>query len=130
VLQKREPMQTIYERLGDENLKLLVDSFYDKVLKDHRISELFQTDMEEVKSKQFMFLTQFLGGPPRYAEVYGHPQLRMRHLPHKVSMDGAAAWLENMAKAISELPIDESFQKEIFQRFPHAARHMVNTEAS
>ena len=123
-------MQTIYERLGDENLKLLVDIFYEKVLKDDRINELFQTDMKIVKSKQFMFLTQFFGGPPRYAEVHGHPKMRMRHLPHKVTIDGAAAWLENMANSISELPIDEAFQKEIFQRFPHAARHMVNTESS
>jgi hemoglobin len=123
-------MQTIYDRLGDENLQLLVDTFYDKVLKDDRISGLFLTDMKEVKSKQFMFLTQFFGGPPRYAEVHGHPKLRMRHLPHKVTPDGAMAWLENMALAISVLPIDEAFQKEIFQRFPHAARHMVNTETS
>ncbi len=121
-------MQTIYERLGDENLKKLVDNFYTNVLEDKRIRDLFQTDIEEVKSKQFRFLTQFFGGPPRYTEVHGHPKLRMRHLPHKVTFDGAGAWLECMAQAISELQIDESFQKEIFQRFPHAARHMVNSE--
>ena len=121
-------MQTIYERLGDENLEKLVDKFYNKVLADDRIKDLFQTDIKEVKSKQYMFLTQFFGGPPRYAEVHGHPKLRMKHFPHKVTLDGANAWLECMAEAISELPIDESFQEEIFQRFPHAARHMVNTE--
>ena len=54
-------MQTIYERLGDDNLKLLVDSFYDKVLKDDRINMLFQSDIKEVRSKQFMFLSQFFG---------------------------------------------------------------------
>lgn len=121
-------MQTIYERLGDENLEKLVDNFYNKVLADDRIKDLFQTDIKEVKSKQYMFLTQFFGGPPRYTEVHGHPKLRMRHFPHKVTPDGASAWLECMSEAISELPIDESFQKEIFQRFPHAARHMVNTD--
>ena len=121
-------MQTIYERLGDDNLKKLVDGFYDKVLADDRINHLFQTDIIEVKSKQFKFLTQFFGGPPRYSEVYGHPKLRMRHLPHKVTMAGAGVWLECMAEAISELPIDEPFKEEIFQRFPHAARHMVNSD--
>lgn len=121
-------MQTIYERLGDENLEKLVDSFYNKVLADDRINHLFQTDIKEVKSKQFKFLTQFFGGPPRYSEVHGHPKLRMRHLPHKVTMNGAGAWLECMAEAISELPIDELFKEEIFQRFPHAARHMVNSD--
>lgn len=121
-------MQTIYERLGDENLNKLVDNFYNKVLADARIKDLFQTDIAEVKSKQYMFLTQFFGGPPRYAEAHGHPKLRMRHLPHKVTVEGASAWLECMAEAISELPIDESFQEEIFMRFPPAARHMVNTD--
>lgn len=123
-------MQTIYERLGDENLNMLVDKFYNKILADERIRHLFQTDIKEVKSKQFMFLSQFFGGPPRYTEVHGHPKLRMRHLPHKVTMDSAGAWLECMAEAISELPIDESFKEEIFMRFPHAARHMVNTESA
>ena len=123
-------MQTIYERLGDENLKKLVNLFYNKVLEDDRISGLFQTDIDEVKSKQYMFLSQFFGGPARYTEKHGHPKLRMRHLPHKVTIEGAGAWLENMASAISELPIDESFQEEIFMRFPHAARHMVNTESA
>lgn len=121
-------MQTIYERLGDDNLNKLVDTFYNKVLNDDRIKGLFQTDIEEVKSKQFMFLTQFLGGPPRYTEVHGHPKLRMRHMPHRVTLDGAGAWLECMAEAISELPIDQTFKDEIFQRFPHAARFMVNTD--
>lgn len=121
-------MQTIYERLGDAHLEMLVDKFYNKVLEDNRISHLFQTDIVEVKQKQYMFLSQFFGGPNRYTEAHGHPKLRMRHLPHKVTIEGAGAWLECMQEAISELPIEKAFQEEIFQRFPHAARHMVNSE--
>ncbi len=120
-------MTSIYDRLGDENLQLLVDNFYIKVLADTRIAHLFQTDIEIVKSKQFMFLSQFLGGPPRYAETHGHPRMRMRHMPHKIDQDAAHAWLECMAEAISKLPIDEEFQKEIFQRFPNVAAHMINS---
>jgi len=122
-------MQNIYERLGDENLEKLVDDFYNKVLADDRIKDLFNTDIKEVKSKQFMFLTQFFGGPPRYSEVHGHPKLRMRHFPHRVTAEGARAWLQCMAEAISQLPIDESFQEEIFQRFPNVAMHMVNSDS-
>ena len=123
-------MQTIYERLGDDNLRLLVDRFYDGVMEDDRINGLFQTDIEEVKNKQFMFLSQFFGGPNRCTQEHGHPKLRMRHLPHKITIDGAVAWLENMEKAIMSLPIDNAFKHEIFIRFPHAARHMVNTETT
>lgn len=119
-------MISIYDRLGDEKLQLLVDNFYNEVLLDSRIAYLFQTDIETVKSKQFMFLSQFFGGPARYAETYGHPRMRMRHISHKIDHDAAHAWLECMAEAISKLPIDESFQKEIFQRFPNVAAHMIN----
>jgi len=120
-------MLSIYDRLGEQNLTDLVDNFYDSVYKDERISHLFQNDIVEVKAKQFAFLSQFFGGPPLYAEQYGHPRLRMRHAPHEVTKDGAIAWLENMAHAISKLPIEEAFKDEIFNRFPQAASHMVNS---
>lgn len=120
-------MTSIYDRLGDENLQLLIDKFYENVFADVRISHLFKTDRALVKSKQYMFLSQFFGGPPRYAETYGHPRMRMRHMPHKIDKDAAHAWLECMANAISELPIDEGFQREIFQRFPNVAAHMINS---
>lgn len=123
-------METIYERLGDDNLKQLVNTFYDKVLQNEILSPLFDTDIDVVKSKQFMFLTQFFGGPSRYTEKYGHPKLRMRHIPHKVTPEGAVEWLKCMEEAISELPIDADFKHEIFIRFPHAAKHMVNTYPS
>lgn len=120
-------MMTIYERLGDENLQILVDHFYELVFNDDRINHLFKTDKELVKRKQFMFLSQFFGGPARYAEAYGHPRMRARHMPHEINKDAAYAWLENMAAAIAMLQIDESFKDEIFQRFPSVASHMINT---
>jgi len=119
-------MITIYERLGDDNLKLLVDRFYDLVQQNDVISHLFKTDIKEVKKKQFFFLTQFFGGPPRYAEEYGHPRLRMKHMPHEVTKEGTMAWLECMAHALDSLPIEEEFKDEIFNRFPQAAAHMIN----
>jgi len=118
---------TIHHRLGDENLRLLVDEFYSAVYNDNRISHLFANDIDKVKAKQFAFLSQFFGGPPRYAEQHGHPRLRMRHAPHSITKDGAMAWLENMALAISKLPVDEGLKDEIFNRFPQAAAHMVNS---
>jgi hemoglobin len=52
--------------------------------------------------------------------------MRMRHMPHKIDQNAAHAWLECMAEAISKLPIDEGFQKEVFERFPSVAAHMIN----
>jgi hemoglobin len=119
--------QTLYERLGHDNLQLLVDRFYDLVFQDERISRLFKTDKNVIKEKQRLFLTQFLGGPPLYSNLYGHPQMRARHLPHPIEQDDAVAWLACMSRAIHSLSIDESLKEELFKRFIPTAMFMVNT---
>ena len=119
-------MKTIYERLGEENLTLLVENFYEAVLKNETLAPLFTNDINEVKRKQLLFLTQFFGGPPLYAQEFGHPRLRMRHLPHAIDETAAVTWLLCMKEAIMSLPIEIEFQNEIFQRFPKVAAHMMN----
>lgn len=119
--------KTIYDNLGDENLQLLVDGFYELVKQDERINHLFKDDFDAIKQKQFMFLSQFLGGPGRYTEAYGHPRMRMRHLPHKITNEAKEAWLACMQQAINQLPIEEDFKKILFNCFPAVAQHMVNS---
>lgn len=119
---------TLFERLGAENLKVLVDRFYDRVFVHDRISHLFKTDKETIKEKQRLFLTQFLGGPAVYTMQYGHPRLRARHLPHPIAHDDAVAWLSCMSAAIATLPVEDSLKDELFERFVPTAMFMVNTE--
>ena len=118
--------KTAFERLGEENLHLLVDRFYDLVFAHPQISHLFKTDKETIKEKQRLFLTQFLGGPPLYSARFGHPRLRARHLPHPIGDDDAVAWLSCMSAAITSLPIDESLKDDLFKRFVPTAMFMVN----
>lgn len=118
---------TIFERLGEANIRLLVDRFYDLVFDDEQISHLFKTDKDLIKEKQRLFLTQFLGGPPLYTAQYGHPQLRARHMPHPIAHDDAVAWLSCMSTAIKSLEIEESLKDELFKRFVPTAMFMVNT---
>jgi hemoglobin len=117
---------TLFEKLGDENVSLLVERFYDLVFMDPGISHLFKTDKEVIKEKQRLFLTQFLGGPALYSQRYGHPQLRARHLPHPIGQEEAVAWLTCMSKAIGTLPIEEHLKDELFKRFVPTAMFMVN----
>jgi hemoglobin len=119
--------ETLYERLGPENLQKLVNAFYDLVFSDPEIKDLFKTDKELIKKKQFMFLTQFLGGPALYSDAYGHPQMRARHLPHPISEDKAVAWLKCMHAAIDTLAISDELKTELFDRFPPTAFFMVNS---
>ncbi len=74
-------MESYYEILGgEETIQKLVNSFYPRVYSDPDLSPLFLGDMEEVKRKQKMFLTQFLGGPKLYSEEFGAPVMKYRHL--------------------------------------------------
>ena len=117
---------TIYEKLGAEQLKQLVDAFYDLVLEHPTLQSLFTTDMDMVRQKQFAFLTQFLGGPPLYNQTFGQPMMRARHLPHAITEEAAVAWLQCMQTAIQSLDIEEDFKETLFNCFPKLAAHMVN----
>lgn len=118
--------KTIYDRLGEQNLNLMIDLFYEAVLRNPVISPLFTTDINEVKRKQKMFLTQFFGGPSLYSNEFGHPRMRMRHMPHEITTDAALEWLDCMKSAIQSLDIDHSLKIEVFEKFPRLAAHMVN----
>ena len=119
--------QTIYHLLGSENLKLLVDNFYDLVIEHGEIKHLFVNDITEIKRKQYYFLTQFLGGPDLYTENIGQPKMRMRHMPHKITEKSKEAWLECMRLAIDKLPIEQNFKFTLYNCFPMLASHMVNS---
>lgn len=119
---------TLYYQLGATNLQVLVDNFYNLVFEDPLLKDLFTTDKDLIKKKQYMFLTQFLGGPDLYSQEYGHPRLRARHLPHPITEDHAVAWLKCMYEAIQSLAVEEQIKDDLFERFPRTAYFMVNRE--
>jgi hemoglobin len=119
---------TLYDLLGEENLRILVDRFYDLVFENEQIAHLFKTDKNEIKERQRLFLTQFFGGPALYSEKFGHPRLRARHMPHTITQDDAVAWLSCMSVALKSLPVDEALKDELFKRFVPTAMFMVNQD--
>ncbi|MFN3402500.1 MAG: globin [Cytophagaceae bacterium] len=121
-------MRAIYDDIGADNLKILVDKFYDLVFENEEIKDLFKTEKSEIKRKQYLFLTQFLGGPDLYSQEFGHPRLRARHLPHPISNDKAVAWLKCMHEAIESLDLSRELKDELFSRFPQTAFFMVNQQ--
>ena len=120
--------EPLFDRLGETNLQLLVDRFYDLVFENPQISRLFKTDKNVIKEKQRLFLTQFLGGPPLYSSQYGHPRLRARHLPHTITADDAVAWLSCMSTAVSSLSIEQDLKDKLMERLIPTAMFMVNRE--
>ena len=119
-------MDTLYDKIGSKNLQILIDKFYDLVFSSEKIAPLFKNEKEEIKGKQIMFLTQFLGGPQLYTEKHGHPKMRARHLPHTITEDAKSEWLKCMKLAIDTLEISDELKIALFDCFPAVAQHMVN----
>jgi hemoglobin len=119
---------TIYELVGgDSTFRKLVDAFYKRVENDPTIRGMFPEDLEEGKEYQFLFLTQYFGGPSRYIESRGHPRLRMRHAPFSIDQRAAEAWLSHMLEAVDEAGIEEPARSTMRDYFERAAPFMINT---
>lgn len=119
-------METLYDKIGAERLRRLVDTFY-KHIYASPIRHLFTNDQEVIATKQLAFLTQFLGGPQLYSEAYGHPRMRARHLPHPIDQFAKTTWLDCMQMAIEEVfKEDPELGRDLMQVFPRVAEHMVN----
>lgn len=121
-------MQSFYELMGGaETVARLVASFYGRVKHDPDLAPIFPDDLTLVQEKQYRFLTQFFGGPPLYSEVYGHPRLRARHLPHPITPRRARAWLACMDAAMDEAAVEPGLKAELMRRLATTAWHMINT---
>ncbi len=120
------PQEPLYNAIGPEVIDRLVRAFYPRVAADPELSPIFPADLTEVAEKQRLFLTQFLGGPPLYSEVHGHPRMRARHMPFPITPARARAWLRNMAAAMDEVGLEGPVRAEFFHRLELTAQHMVN----
>ena len=125
--QKNE--RTLYELVGGEEIfRRLVDAFYARVEKDSLLRPLFPEELEAGKHWQFLFLSQFFGGPTTYAEERGHPRLRMRHFPFVIDQQARDHWLAHMLEAIDEAGIEEPMRSVMTDYFERASTHMINKD--
>jgi len=119
---------SLYEKLGDERLTQLLETFYDKVFESNIIGPLFaHSEKALIINKQFCFLTQFLGGPPRYNEKYGIPKMRARHIPHNINIAARDEWLKIMKESIETLDWEPQLKIALYNCFPKVADHMVSS---
>lgn len=122
------PSLSIYDNLGGEKaIQQLVEAFYPKVKANPLLGPLFPEDIEPVMEKQFMFLSQFFGGPSLFSDAFGHPMMRARHLPFPVTRERAEAWLACMTKALEETGVENELKDLVIKRLSGPAFHFVNT---
>jgi hemoglobin len=121
--------KTLYEQVGgDDTFRRLVDTFYARIERDPLLRPIFPDDLGPGREYQFLFLTQYWGGPPRYENQRGHPRLRMRHAPFKIGQAERDAWLGHMLAAIDEVGIPEPARSQLREYFETGATFMINVE--
>lgn len=118
---------TIYHLVGgDATFRQIVNRFYDLVEADDDLRPMFPDDLEPGKEWQFLFLTQYFGGPKRYIAERGHPRLRMRHMPFPIDDKARERWLQHMLTAMDEANLPEEAYTLMRDYFERASIAMIN----
>ncbi len=123
---------SLYELIGGETgLRSLVNRFYDLMDSSPeaaRIRSFHAQSLNRSREKLFMFLSGWSGGPQLYVEKFGHPRLRMRHMPFSIGTAERDQWLWCMNKALDESQIDPDVKEFLKSRFAETADFMRNVE--
>jgi hemoglobin len=118
--------QNLYDALGDDLFRSLVEAFYRRVEADPELRAIFPPDLTEGKERQYLFLTQYFGGPERYNERHGPPMLRRRHFPFVITVELRDRWLKHMLAAIEEVDVPEPYAAVLRDYFERFSLFMVN----
>jgi hemoglobin len=120
---------SLFEQVGGEAFFVrLVDAFYDAVAKDETLRPMYPDDLAESRRHLTLFLIQYWGGPGTYQAERGHPRLRMRHAPFRITKGARDAWLVAMNEALASVRdqlSDEQFD-EMTSYFDMAASQLRN----
>ncbi len=108
----------------------LVDHFYDGVEADPVLRPLYpDEDLAGARERLALFLIQYFGGPPAYAEARGHPRLRMRHFPFSIGAAERDAWLRHMNAALDATPAFAEVAPVMRTYFHQTAHFLQNRDA-
>ncbi len=115
---------------GEAAVHALVDRFYDLMDLEPAYRELrasHGTTLDDARQKLFWFLCGWLGGPQHYQERFGHPRLRMRHMPFKIGIIERDQWLACMDHAMRDTAVPTDLRERLNQSFFQTADWMRNT---
>ena len=119
-----------FEALGGEPLvEALVERFYDLMELDPAYTALRAVhgpDLTQARQKLSWFLCGWLGGPQHYTDRFGHPRLRMRHMPYTIGILERDQWLACMGQAMAEVGMAEAVRLRLRDSFFQTADWMRN----
>ena len=126
----KPPFETPFAWIGGESqVHALVDRFYDLMDLEPGYAALraaHGTELANAREKLKMFLTGWMGGPQRYTEQFGHPRLRMRHMPFSIGIAERDQWVACMDQAMQETHVDATLRTRLKESFMQTADWMRN----
>jgi hemoglobin len=129
--EEKPPQDSPFEWIGGEDkVKALVERFYDLMDLEARYAALravHGSELERARQHLFWFLCGWLGGPQHYTDRFGHPRLRMRHMPFKIGVLERDQWLACMDQAMGEVVVPEDLRSRLRNSFFQTADWMRNT---
>lgn len=119
---------TPYDEIGgDDAVRRLAEAFYDVIEEDSpRLRAMLPASTKNTRRKFAMYLSGWLGGPPLYEQKWGHPRLRMRHMPFPIATAEADEWMRCMRAALVRVEVPEPLRTFLEERFGPLALHMRN----
>ncbi len=115
---------------GEPVVQALVDRFYDLMDLEPGYAALrasHGSTLDDARQKLFWFLCGWLGGPQHYQERFGHPRLRMRHMPFRIGILERDQWLACMNQAMGDVGVPADLRERLHQSFFQTADWMRNT---
>jgi hemoglobin len=120
---------TFYDQVGGhETFRKLAQRFYQGVAADPELRALYpHEDLGPAEARFRMFLEQYWGGPATYLQERGHPRLRMRHSPFKITPTQRDRWLTHVMAAVDSLDLAPANDLILRDYLDRAAQSMVNS---
>ena len=122
--------ESAFEWIGGEPaIQALVDRFYDLMDLEPGYRELRASHgpaLDDARQKLFWFLCGWLGGPDHYISRFGHPRLKMRHMPFSIGILERDQWLACMDQAMAETGVPAALRVQLQRSFFNTADWMRN----
>lgn len=124
------PSETPYLEIGgDEHVRALANAFYDRIDSESPVLRaMLPRNTIKTREKLAMYLSGWMGGPPLYEMKWGHPRLKMRHMPFTIGAHEADEWMRCMRLAMDDIGIEADLRAFLDTRFAELAQHMRNAE--
>ncbi|QKV52100.1 group II truncated hemoglobin [Comamonas antarctica] len=129
-IEEKPEFATPFEWIGGESaIQRLVDRFYDLMDLEPGYAELraaHGSELDNARQKLFWFLCGWMGGPDHYQSRFGHPRLKMRHMPFAIGVRERDQWVACMDQAMVETGVPEALRQRLSTSFMGTADWMRN----